>query len=632
MAITARGVPVNGSGTGAATISATVATAGSSGIVVVSAFDNNGTNIKTPTAIAGGGATWAKIGESTTGAFHVGVSIWKADGLAAGAASIVITGVAGQGYYANFSEYSPLAALDKTADAYTFGTAPSVGPSAVTVDAAELVIAAFAGDVANNGGATTATGYTALVDQNTAAPMLRAGYKITSSTGTQSASWGTLTAGDQYAAFIVTIKDGLTGPPITTQPTSVRTSAGQTANFTAAATGATSQKWQSNATGSWVDISGATSTSYTTPTLTAGTAYAVRIIFSDGANESISDPADVWTPAAKPAPWSAVRVGSDLLRSRLLLGSSVAALRVGEDILLGQAASGGGINAALSLTDATDTLTAAGSSTVAGALSLTDAADTLTATASSIVAATFSATDATDTLTAAASSIVAAALSLTDTDDIVTASGTVSSLGVSASLSLTDADDALTAAASSVVSAAFSAQDANDALTSAGSTSVAASLSATDTDDTLTAAGSSTVSASAALTDSSDALAATAIVSSSDVSASLSLTDENDTLASSATAEETQIITSGADRHINYPFRHQRQRATFERWDDDDTLTAQATVRDVVVVKKPAPVRIATAVMSFEGQDDDDQIMATGRAFPFMRLIRDTPAMRLRRQ
>lgn len=308
---------------------------------------------------------WSKIGESSTGAFHVGLSIWKADGLSAGAASIVITGIAGQGYYANFSEFSPLAAVDKTADAYTFGSSPAVGPTATTVDAVELVIAAFTADTASNGGATTASGYTSLVDNNTTNPILRAGYKITSSTGTQSASWGTLTAADQYAAFIVTIKDGLTGPPITTQPTSVRTSAGQTATFNAAATGATSQKWQSNATGSWVDISGATSTSYTTPTLAAGTAYAVRIIFSDGANESISDPADVWTPAVTSLPWRAVRIGSDLLRSRLLLGSSVAALRVGEDILLGQAASGGG----------TVTLTPS-----AGHLTLTGRAPSLTTT------------------------------------------------------------------------------------------------------------------------------------------------------------------------------------------------------------------------------------------------------------
>lgn len=92
-------------------------------------------------------------------------------------------------------------------------------------------------------------------------------------------------------------------PTITSQPSSQRVSIGLTATFTVVATGATSYQWQSNASGSFVDISGETSATYTTGTLVASLAYAVRCNCINVNGTTTSDPADLWTPVVKSRSW-----------------------------------------------------------------------------------------------------------------------------------------------------------------------------------------------------------------------------------------------------------------------------------------------------------------------------------------
>lgn len=79
------------------------------------------------------------------------------------------------------------------------------------------------------------------------------------------------------------------GPLITSQPVGPEIASGQTANLTVAASGSgtLSYQWYQGATGTTTTaISGATSTSYTTPNLTATTSYWVQVSDSNGSSNS----------------------------------------------------------------------------------------------------------------------------------------------------------------------------------------------------------------------------------------------------------------------------------------------------------------------------------------------------------
>lgn len=129
--------------------------------------------------------------------------------------------------------------------------------------------------------------------------------------GAQTWSLGSLTAGTYYlhlvaddavpnrtAADLVlgpfTVSAGGTAPSITTHPSNQSVVAGSTATFTAAASGSPTPtvQWQRNG----VDISGATSTSYTTPatTVTGGSANngdTYRAVFTNGSGTATTNSA-----------------------------------------------------------------------------------------------------------------------------------------------------------------------------------------------------------------------------------------------------------------------------------------------------------------------------------------------------
>jgi putative Ig domain-containing protein/immunoglobulin I-set domain protein len=88
-----------------------------------------------------------------------------------------------------------------------------------------------------------------------------------------------------------------TVPVITTHPTSVTVTAGATATFTAAASGSPTPtvQWQLSTNGTtWSNITGATSTSYTTlATTTAMDGYRYRAVFTNSAGTATSNPASL---------------------------------------------------------------------------------------------------------------------------------------------------------------------------------------------------------------------------------------------------------------------------------------------------------------------------------------------------
>ena len=123
-----------------------------------------------------------------------------------------------------------------------------------------------------------------------------------SATGTYNGGF-TESGASNAAVLLAAFKLAAAAPTINTQPTNQRVEAGSTASYSVSATasgGSLSYQWQSNASGSFVDISGETASTYTTGTLPAGTAYAVRCVVTDSNGSKNSDPADAWTPAVAP--------------------------------------------------------------------------------------------------------------------------------------------------------------------------------------------------------------------------------------------------------------------------------------------------------------------------------------------
>lgn len=184
-------------------------TAGSSLILIFSENSGSGTGNGLP-SISGGG-TWSQVAASTYIAFHTRVSVWRLDGVSAGSTTITITPSISTDYTsAILTEWTALAAVDQTSTgggAGSFGVAPNVGPSGATTANDEIVIAAF-GDDGTAAGASTPSGYTSLGTVGAALGGTSAAYKTTSTTGTQSATWGSLTTGDQWTSVLVTFAAG----------------------------------------------------------------------------------------------------------------------------------------------------------------------------------------------------------------------------------------------------------------------------------------------------------------------------------------------------------------------------------------------------------------------------------------
>ena len=92
------------------------------------------------------------------------------------------------------------------------------------------------------------------------------------------------------------------GPTITDQPDNATVTVGQTATFTVAASGSEplSYKWQeSNSSGNWADISGATDATYTTgATTTSMSGYQYRCVVSNSAGSVTSNAATLTVNAA----------------------------------------------------------------------------------------------------------------------------------------------------------------------------------------------------------------------------------------------------------------------------------------------------------------------------------------------
>lgn len=182
-------------------------TAGSTLILVVS--ENTGTGAGTGLPTISGGGTWSLVVAAPLSAFHSRVSMWRLDGATAGATTITVApNVTADATAAVLSEWPALAAVDKTASADNvgnFNNPPSVGPTATTSTAEEVVIAGFASDSSYSAATVPATGYSSLGSVALASfKYVVADYKLTATTGAQSATWGASSISSQWSSVLAT--------------------------------------------------------------------------------------------------------------------------------------------------------------------------------------------------------------------------------------------------------------------------------------------------------------------------------------------------------------------------------------------------------------------------------------------
>jgi hypothetical protein len=230
--------------------------------------------------------TWS-IGSSgvpgiQTGGSDTGTGIFYQAAAASG--THTVTPQANADHNATMCEWSGIATslpLDASANAKTDVATPVqtqvTGTTGFTVQANELILISVGiggvpglADIALT---DPVPGFTTLQKVSNDASNVGAfhAYKIVSATGTQSATfnWVDGTSSTFCGAAIATFKAASTTPAIIQQPSDGNAVIGDAETFNVVAVGATDYQWQDNSSGSFADISGATSSSYTTVATTS---------------------------------------------------------------------------------------------------------------------------------------------------------------------------------------------------------------------------------------------------------------------------------------------------------------------------------------------------------------------------
>lgn len=435
----------------------------------------------------------------------------------------------------------------------------TVGPTGTLAQANELVqtlLGAATGLAASN--IATPSGYTGGVFEQNSPSFIGMGsaYKTVAATTAVDATWPFDVAGgagQTAVALLATYRIASPPPTITAQPTSQTANSGATATFSVTSPDATSYQWQINSSGTWTNVStgtGGTTSSYTTGTLgTAdnGSLYRCQVTNIDGTVNS----AEVFVFLTnQPSASKGRRLSSTWfdhksttkgytnpfiqLRkySRAANAVNPAASTAWNTWWFDAVASGA--SGTLSYTNANDTSSAAGTTTVIGTLARTNANDTSAASGTTAVVGTLARTNANDTLSASGSvgSPVSGTLAYTNNNDTLAANGNTTVLATS---STTNANDTSSSAGSPVVNGSVNYTNNNDTLVAIGTTAIVGSLSTTNANDTLAALGTagSTPAGTVNYTNQNDTSSAQGT---SIIQGTLTRTNNNDTLTASGTA------------------------------------------------------------------------------------------------
>lgn len=153
-------------------------------------------------------------------------------------------------------------------------------------------------------------------------------------------------------------------------------------------------------------------------------------------------------------------------------------------------AGGGGASGTSATTNANDTSSAGGTTTVTGTSSRTNANDTSSASGTTTVVGTSAKTNANDASSASGTTTVIGTLAKTNADDTSAASGTVGSSGTTGTVAATNANDTAAASGTTKIVGTLSTTNANDAATASGvAGAVSGTVAVTNANDTASAVG-----------------------------------------------------------------------------------------------------------------------------------------------
>lgn len=184
----------------------------------------------------------------------------------------------------------------------------------------------------------------------------------------------------------------------------------------------------------------------------------------------------------------------------------------------------------LSVTEANDTVSSAGSLSVAGLLSATEASDSLSSAGAISISALASIAEATDTVSSTGALSVSGSSSISEDADTVSSGATLS---IDASASVTEQADALSAsgtvAAPGSITGELAVTEQSDTVSSAGALSIVASSAISEAADSVSATGTLSTGGVASITEANDQLSSAVVLS---IVGALTKTEANDTLRS----------------------------------------------------------------------------------------------------
>lgn len=217
-----------------------------------------------------------------------------------------------------------------------------------------------------------------------------------------------------------------------------------------------------------------------------------------------------------------------------------------------------------------------GGSSITGNLSVTNANDSVSSAGTISIAATSAITNADDAVSSAATLAIAAGSSVANSDDAISSAGTLSLVAAS---STTNADDGISSDAAITILADATVTNADDSISSELDLDddIDADVNVTNADDTLSASGTLTIVGSGAITLSNDNVSSQAVLV---VSASLDTSLQNDSVSfSAALSLAASLFTTNADDILESILRGS---AEYLGSVAGRTITANARVRSLI--------------------------------------------------
>ena len=214
---------------------------------------------------------------------------------------------------------------------------------------------------------------------------------------------------------------------------------------------------------------------------------------------------------------------------------------------------------ALSVSETTDGVLPVESVSLLSA-TISEAADTLSAAGTITVQVTAAITEAADTLAATGAVLVQGAAAIAESTDTLAAAGTAAGNEITGTASITEAGDTLAAVGAITAQGTAAISEAGDTLSAAGTITAQGTAAITEAGDTLSAAGAVLVTAASAMSEAADTLEA-ACTTTGAVTADASITEADDTLSASALISGGEIILPPPSGGVPIKPRRVRQRA-----------------------------------------------------------------------